>query len=298
MNYKLIIPNRRIRLYLLKLCDFIPDIVMIHIQFYLSKGYVLNVKNPKRFTEKLQWYKLYYRKNLMTLCSDKYRVRTYIKAKGLSDILVPLYGVFQNVEDINFAALPQSFVLKTNNGSHTNILCKEKENLDIYTTKLILKRWLRDWQCKVGREWSYYNIEPLIICEEYLPTDNRGDLIDYKFFCFNGVVFCLYVIVDRFLDSGIKLGIYDKNFTKLPFNRSDIPDVDRTLDAPKNFENMIKIAEKLSADFPHARVDLYNIEGRIFFGELTFYDGSGYKGYLPDSFDNILGEKFELPSEL
>lgn len=296
MNYQKIIPSRKLRLLVLKFLDFIPDKPMINLQFYLSKGFLPNLRNPKRFTEKLQWYKLHYKNSLLTNCSDKYKVREHVKSKELNHILVPLYGVYNHVNDIDFESLPSQFVLKTNHGSHTNIICTDKSSLNIEETKKTLKEWLTAWQGKVGREWSYYNIDPKIICEKYLEKDKTNDLIDYKFFCFNGKVFCLYVIIGRFLPDGMMLGIYDKDFKKLPYRRSDIRDINRPIDKPKNLEEMIKIAEILSSDFPHVRVDLYNIDGVIFFGELTFYDGSGYKGYIPDEFDYIIGDKFILPN--
>lgn len=295
MDYKKIIPSQDIRLKLLSLTDFVPDKTMIKLQYKISTGRTLNLKNPKRFTEKLQWYKLYYRNPLMTQCSDKYGVRQYVSSKGYEDILVPLYGVYNRAEDIDFEKLPDKFVLKTTNSSHTNILCEDKSKLDINNTIITLNKWLTKKSSKLGREWSYYNIKPRIICEKYLDKDENNDLVDYKFFCFNGEPFCLYVIVNRFINDGIKLGIYDTNFDKLPYRRSDIKGLNVDVSKPKNFEKMIEIARNLSKDFPQVRVDLYNIDGEIYFGELTFYDGSGYKGYIPDEFDFILGEKFQLP---
>jgi TupA-like ATPgrasp len=296
MNYKKLIPNQEVRLKILRLSDFIPDKEMIKIQYKIATGRKLNLKSPQRFTEKLQWYKLNYRDPLMTQCSDKYNVREYIISKGYEDILVPLYGTYDRAEEIDFDKLPNKFVLKTTNGSHTNILCENKSTLDKQETVETLNKWLTKRSSKLGREWSYYNIKPKIICEKYLEKDQNNDLIDYKFFCFNGKPFCLYVIVERFLEDGLKLGIYDTNFDRLYYRRSDIRGLSVDAVKPKNFDEMLKIAEDLSKDFPHARVDFYNIDGQIYFGELTFYDGSGYKGYVSDEFDFILGEKFKLPS--
>ena len=269
---------------------------MIRLQYKIATGRSLEINQPERFTEKLQWYKLYHRDSLMTQCADKYSVREYIKSKGYKDLLVPLYGVYDNAEDIDFENLPDKFVLKTTNGSHTNILCEDKSKLDIEATIEKLNGWLSKKAEKAGREWAYYDIEPKIICEKYLVKDENNDLIDYKFFCFNGEPYCLYVIIDRFLDEGIKLGIFDLDFNQMPFQRSDIAGIKTNVRKPQNFDKMIKIAKDLSKDFPHARVDLYNINGEIFFGELTFYDSSGYKGFIPDNFDFILGEKFKLPT--
>ncbi|MGM0897044.1 MAG: ATP-grasp fold amidoligase family protein [Bacillota bacterium] len=297
MNYKKIIPSQKLRLKLLKFGDAIPDKLMIKLQYRLATGRRLNLKKPESFPEKLQWYKLYYRDPLITKCSDKYRVREYLKSKGLEDILVPLYGVYENAEDIDFNKLPDKFVIKTTNGSKTNILCEDKSQLDIEHTKKTLNRWLNEWNGKIGREWGYYNVKPLIICEKYLEKDGNNDLVDYKFFCFDGIPSYLYVIVERFLQGGAKLGIYDMKFEKVPYRRIDIPHFTGNIEKPENYNKMIDIAKKLSEDFPHARVDLYNIDGKIYFGELTFYNGSGYKDHIPEQLDLILGEKFRLPKK-
>lgn len=294
MDYKKIIKNQKLRFFILKVLDFIPDRIMILVQYKISTGRFLNITKPKRFTEKLQWYKLNYRKDIITQCSDKFAVREFVSSLGLSDILVPLIDVYDDYNDINFNSLPKEFVLKTTNGSHTNILCHDKDNLDIENAKLEIKGWLSSWSSKMGREWGYYNIKPRIICEKLLPKDANNDLVDYKFFCFDGEPYCSYVIVDRFLEGGIKLGIFDIDFNLLPYKRSDINSLLNTIPKPKNYIRMLDIAKKLSKSFPFVRVDLYNIDGIIYFGELTFYDGSGYKGYSPDDFDFILGNKFKL----
>lgn len=295
MDYKKIIKNQQLRLKILKIVDFIPDKPMIKLQYKMATGRKLNLEEPKRFTEKLQWYKLYHRDPLMTQCADKYRVREYIKLKGCEDILVPLYGVYDKAEDIDFDKLPDKFVLKTTNGSHTNIFCEDKSKVDIEATRKTLNQWLKNWAGKVGREWAYYNIEPKIICEKYLQKDSNDDLVDYKFFCFNGEPVCLYVITGRYLEEGIKLGIYDTDFKKMPYRRNDVPELVENINKPKNFEVMLETAKSFAKDFPHVRVDFYNIDGQIVFGELTFYNGSGYKDFTPDEFDFELGKKFILP---
>jgi len=295
MNYMKILRNRKLRFIMLKLFDFVPDKLMIALQYKLSTGRWPKLKRPIRFTEKVQWYKLNYHNDVITICSDKYSVREYVSTKGLSDILVPIYGIYDNVKEINFKDLPKKFVLKTTNSSHTNILCTDKSQLNIELAKKTLNSWLNTWISKMGREWGYYNIKPRIICEKLLEKDTNNDLIDYKIFCFNGEPFCLYAIVERFLEDGIKLGIFDTEFNLMPYRRSDIRGLAKEVPKPNNFNRMLEIAKKLSSDFPFVRVDLYNIDGVIYFGELTFYDGSGYKGFIPDEFDFILGEKFKLP---
>jgi len=297
MNYKKIFTSQELRLRILGLLDFVPDKLMIYIQYYIATGRFLNLKNPSRYGEKLQWYKLYYRDPLLTQCADKYLVREYVSSKGLNDILIPLYGVYDNANEIDFDSLPSSFVLKTTNGSHTNILCKNKSNLNIENTKLQLNKWLLERTAKAGREWAYYNIKPKIVCEEFLDVSSENDLIDYKFFCFNGEPYCLFVIMDRTLKDGIKLGVFDLEFNQLKYQRSDTFTT-KNIKKPKNYDKMLYIVRVLSKDFPHVRVDLYNLDGKIYFGELTFYDASGYTIYDPDEFDYILGEKFILPEKI
>ena len=211
-EYKKLFKNKETRLKILKLLSFVPDKLMIKIQYKIKLGRKLNLKNPKRYTEKLQWYKLNYRNPLMTKCADKYEVREYIKSKGLENILNELYGVYDNPEEIDFNKLPNKFVLKTNHSSGTNIFCYNKSELDINSTKKQLDSWIKQ-KYQAGREWSYKNIKPKIICEKLLERDENNDLPDYKFFCFNGKVFCLYTMID-YVDNHEegKLGFFDRDF--------------------------------------------------------------------------------------
>lgn len=295
MDYKNLIPSRELRLRILGLTEFIPDRFMINLQYRIKTGRKLNLKDPKRFSEKLQWYKLYYRDPLMTKCADKYSVREYVASKGYEDILIPLHGVYDKVEDIDFQDLPYKFVLKTTNGSQTNLICKDKTKLDIETTKETLKKWLMNRTSKAGREWPYYNIKSKIICEKFLEKDINNDLVDYKFVCFNGEVAYVFVNSERESHDGMKLGIYNKEFKMLPYKRKGIKITKNITKKPANYEKMIQIAEELSKDFPHVRVDLYNIDGKIQFGEMTFFHGSGYVEFEPDEFDFKLGKEFRLP---
>ena len=298
LDYKKIIKNQEARLKILRLFDFIPDKLMVKLQYRIKTGRRLNLKNPTRFTEKIQWYKLYYHDHLMTQCADKYSVREYIAQKGLEDILVPLYGVYENVEDIAFDVLPNKFVLKTTNGSHTNIICEDKERLDIEETKKLIHQWLNTRPVKMGREWAYYNIKPRIVCEEYLQNVKDGELIDYKFYCFKGGVAYIRVIKNKNSSDGCIVGIFDNEFKQAPYYRKDYKKLKTKLEKPKSFERMLEIAKILSSDFPHVRADFYNIDGKIYFGELTFYESAGYSEYDPDEFDFILGNQFELPVKM
>lgn len=295
MDYKKIIKSKALRLKILKLLRFIPDSYMIQFQYKLKTGRTLNLNNPKRYTEKLQWYKLNYRNTEMTRCADKYLIHGFVKEKGYGEYLNELYGVFDKPEEINFDELPNEFVIKTTNGSGTNIICKDKSKIDVETVKLNLKTWLNDSCSNHGREWAYKDIKSKIIIEKMLERDKNNDLLDYKFFCFDGKVECLYVMTE-YTDnhSNGKLSFYDREFNKLKYRRTDYKEEDKRIEKPENFKKMVEIAENLSKGFPHVRVDLYNINGRIVFGELTFYTGSGYFSFNPDEYDYILGEKFKL----
>lgn len=296
MNYKKLIPNQDLRLKILGLADFIPDKTMIKLQYWIKTGRRLNLKNPIRYNEKLQWYKLYYRDPLMTQCADKYRVRDYVTSKGLKDILVPLYGAYNNADEINFDALPDKFVLKSNNGggNSTNIICRDKNEINIPEVKDIVDSWLLERTPKAGREWSYYDIKPKVIAEKYLKENSKYGLIDYKFYCFNAEPHYVKVAINTTSTKGPQNGIFDIDFKQLPYYRTEVGKITERIEKPKNFKYMCEIAKKLSEDFPHVRVDLYNIDGKIYFGELTFYDTSGYQIFNLEEFDFILGELFTV----
>ncbi|MEK4158202.1 ATP-grasp fold amidoligase family protein [Paenibacillus sp. FSL R10-2779] len=298
MDYKKIIKNQKVRLMILNALNFVPDKLMIKVQYKIKTGKKLDLEKPKRYTEKLQWYKIFYRDPIMAQCADKYSVREYVKSKGLSDILNVMYRVYDDVSEIDLNELPNEFVLKTTNGGGGNnvILCRDKRTFDDKENKRLLTSWLQPKKKNGGREWVYYNSKVKIIAERLLPLDENNDLPDYKFFCFYGKVYCLYTMIDYTENhSNGKLGFYDSNFNKLPYRRMDFMPIDKYLEIPKNFKRMIEIAELLSKDFPHVRVDLYNINGEIIFGELTFFNASGYTKFEPDEFDFILGEQFNLP---
>lgn len=441
-NYRNIIKSRELRVKILTFLGWIPDGIMLRLQYWLQTGRKLNLKNPKRFTEKLQLYKKKYRNSDMLRCTDKYEVRKYIADKGYGDYLIPLIGVFDKVEDIDYSKLPNQFVAKSTDGGGGNqvLVCNDKTLLPEQDFKKRLSEWMSARKIKkhVGREWAYENdyprriiIEQLISADDikkdlsdykffcfdgephycqmtndnstgeaidfydmewnhmpfrgmnlachnvktaaekptdfeqmkeaarkiskgfpfvrvdlysikegiyfselslypvssyghfspdelnekvveclslsedmligggrYLIYDNvvepLDDLKDYKFFCFNGKVAYIYGISDRRIGQSVQLGIYDADFHKLNVSRNDERPQEIPLLKPLNFDRMIAIAEGLSKDFPHVRVDLYNIGGRIYFGELTFYDGSGYMTFTPDSFDEEMGRKFDV----
>lgn len=301
MVYKNKIVSRQFRVKLLTYLTWIPDRIMLQMQYRVKTGRKLNLKNPTRFTEKLQIYKMKYRNQEMLRCTDKYEVRRYVEEKGLGEYLIPIIGLYEKVENINFSSLPQKFVAKTTDGGGGNqvFICRDKDQISYTQFINVLQKWMCSRKVKKhpGREWAYENNYPRrIIIEELIGLSEHNDLIDYKFFCFNGKVKYIYGISDRKMSKTVQLGIYDADFNKLDVSRNDERPQFEALQKPLNFDKMKFIAENLSKDFPHVRVDLYNTNGRIYFGELTFYDGSGYMTYKPDSFDEILGKEFDLNS--
>lgn len=302
MDYKKIIKSRETRLRILRTLDFIPDKTMIKMQYFIKTGRRLNLKNPQRYTEKLQWYKLYYRDPLMQQCADKYDVREYVRSKGLGYILNECYGVYERVEDIDFDSLPDQFVLKDTLGGGGNsiIICKDKATFDFENAKKQMQKWLSIDSNKKneGREWVYQGRKHRIIIEKYIESNpSEGGLVDYKFFCFNGIPQYLNVVADRKFGQKAAIGIYNIDFEKLPYVRNDERPLTFEIPKPENYDEMIEIAKILSEDFLHARIDLYNLNGSIIFGETTFFPGSGYMGFIPDNFDKIIGNAFILPSK-
>lgn len=291
MNYKKIIKNQSVRFKILKFLSFIPDKMMIKLQYKIKTKRKLNLKNPKRYTEKIQWYKLNYRNPIIKQCVDKYAVREYVKKKGLENILNKLYAVYDNAEEFNFEVLPQKFVVKTTNSSGTNIFCKNKENIKKEEIIEKLNRFLETKNIHAGREWAYYGINARIIVEEFLEDDVHEGIDDYKFLCFNGNPEYIVYDIDRFKNH--KRNFYDINWNYLDIS-SDCPNFGNTVEKPEKLEEMIKIAQILSEDFPAVRVDLYCVKNKVYFGELTFYPWSVYVDFQPDDFDFLLGEKFEI----
>ena len=282
------------------------------VEHYYSKwsgGRKINLKNPERFSDKLGWYKLYYRDELMRTCTDKASVREYIASCGYGDLLNECYGVYDRVEDIDWDALPKQFVLKdTLGGSSRSVkLVFDKDTLDIEETKKTLQTWIdkRKGYVSLAGEWVYEERPTRIIVEKLLISDPNDDLPDYKLFCFNGKMFCSYLMRkgrhcdgDQAFAMNYHVGenaFLDRDYKLLNVWRTDFDRITEQPEKPKNYEKMVEIAEKLSQPFPHVRVDFYNIDGRIIFGELTFFTNAGYIPFDPDSFDYEMGKAFVLP---
>lgn len=294
MNYKQYIKNQRLRFWILKILCFIPDAYMLKLQYWIKLSRKLNLRDPQRYTEKLQWYKTCYRNMLMVQCVDKYEVRKFVESKELRSILNELYGVYDKAEYIDFESLPQQFVIKTTDGGggENVLICLDKTELDIPATIHKVNSWLNRKDINAGREWAYTGIsKSRIVVEKYLINKDNPEagIQDYKFFCFQGKVYYIVYDADRYI--GHKRNFYDTHWNYLAVG-SDCPTIGDVIPRPSGLEDMIKVAEKLSKDFPHVRVDLYYIDERVIFGEMTFYPWSGYVQFLPDRFDYLLGEKF------
>lgn len=274
----------------------LPIKTQTRIEYKIKCGRWPDLKKPTRYTEKLQLYKMNYYTQQMVDCADKVKAVDYVRSKGLEHILVERYGVFDSIDEIDFSTLPDQFIMKSNTGSGNNYVVKDKKSLNIDDIRKKTKNWLKSYPSLFGTEKVYKGIKPKILIERLLPYNSKNDLPDYKFFCFDGKVFCLYVMKEatEIRDNG-KLSFFDRDFNKLKYYRLDYLPINEHVDKPTNYDLMIEYAEKLSAGFPHVRVDFYNIEGEIFFGELTFYTHGGYINFEPDEFDFILGEQFNLP---
>lgn len=271
------------------------DKLFLEKQFKEYMGYDINFDNPKSYNEKLNWTKLYDRNTLYTQLTDKYAVRGYVKKKIGEKYLIPIIGVWDNAVDIDFDALPNQFVLKCTHDSGSCFICKDKNTIVKEDVVKNLNGYLNKNYYYYNREWAYKDINPKIIAEKYM-GGRLNDLPDYKFFCFNGRVFCSYTMKNYMInhDDG-ECGFFDRDYNIMPLIRKDFKPICYQLPKPINYTKMIEVAETLSEGFPHVRVDLYNIEGIIYFGEMTFYNSAGYMLFDPSEWDYILGDMYDLP---
>ena len=288
---------KKVYLYVRMVLTMISPTLATRFIYRVMKGKKLNLKNPKTFDEKILWLKLntYYKNPLISKCADKYEVRQYVKSCGCGEILNELYYVFDNVDDINWESLPNSFVLKWNTGSGYNIICYDKEKLNIEDAKEKLKKWGRAKDYLKTAEIHYKYIPRKIICEKYLGTSDGILPKDYKFFCFNGKAKYVMVCVDR--EKGKpKLYYFDRNWNRVIVNKGDkdVPE-DFTIEKPKDIDKMFLYADKLSKPFPFVRTDLYYVEGKIIFGELTFTPHAGIDPKRLPEADLMFGQMLTLP---
>lgn len=276
-----------------KLLKKSPETLIKHV-FIKNFNKEINLESPRTFNEKLNWLKLNWYDERARMCSDKYLVRDYVRKKGLGHLLNPLCGkeVYKNPDQIDLSELPERFILKATHDSGHNIICTDKNKINMKLAKKKMKWWLKIDYSVMSGEWAYKNNNPRIICEEYLEDKEKGELLDYKFFCFNGRPEMIFLASDR--KNHAKSDFYDLNWNKLPFRWIYEPS-GKIFKKPEMLQEMIKYAAILSEGFPFVRVDFYEIKGQVYFGELTFFHGGGCGWFKPESVDLELGEKIILP---
>ncbi|NLJ18276.1 ATP-grasp fold amidoligase family protein [Globicatella sulfidifaciens] len=276
---------------------FVPDSLYLKIQFKTFLGENLNVNNTVTFNEKIQWLKLYDRNEEYTKMVDKYEVREYIKDKIGEEYLIPLLGVYDSFDEIDFNSLPSQFVLKPNHTSGDVYICKDKDKINYKELENKVNSWLKRKYYLIHREWPYKNVKPRIVCEEFIIDDSAEELIDYKFMCFNGEPKCLFVASNRNSETGLTIDFYDIDWNLMPFERK-YPNSGTKIAKPENFNKMVEFAKILSENIPFVRVDFYEANGKLYFGELTFYPGSGLEAFTPRSYDELLGSWINLPNKI
>ena len=262
--------------------------------YRIRMGRELDLENPKTYTEKLQWLKLYDRRPEYTRMVDKYAVKEYIARTIGPEYVIPLLGVWDRVEDIDFEKLPRQFVLKTTHDSGWNVICRDKETLDIPAVKRKLRHYLKRNYYGHNREWPYKHVPHRIIAEQYMEDSRQGELRDYKFFTFGGEPRVLYIAQGRGKGSPTVADFFDMDFNHLPFtidhDMAPVPP-----EKPVNFERMKELATRLSAGTPQLRVDFYEVDGRVYFGEMTFFHCTGTAPFHPDEWDRTFGDWVTLP---
>ena len=276
------------------LFNWLPDKPYLKLRFRASMGKKLNLKNPQTFNEKLQWLKLNDRKPEYTMMVDKYESKKYVANIIGEEYIIPTLGVWDKFDDIDFDKLPDKFVLKCTHDSGGLVICKDKSNFDKHAAKLKIEKSLKHDYFKWGREWPYKNVKPRIIAEQYMEDSALHELRDYKFFCFNGVADCVMVCVGR-STGNTKFYFYNKEWKLCRYNvlgKSIIGNGD--VKRPNNISDMFAIVEQLSQKIPFSRIDLYNVNQKIYFGEITFFPDSGFDPNLMPETDFYFGSKLNL----
>ena len=279
-----------------KLLWWMPDKPYLQLYYLAKLKKVLHLKNPQSFNEKLQWLKLNDRRPEYTMMVDKYLVRDYIREVLGEEYIIPLIGVWDSPDEIDFDALPDRFVLKCNHNSGVGMyICRDKSKMDVEAVKKELHRGLEQDYYLTGREWPYKNVPRKIICEKFMSdSPDASDFTDYKFFCFNGKVDCVMVCLER--SSGdTKFYFFDEDWKlkRLNIRGKNAPE-GFTIPKPSCMDEMFAIAAKLSQDMPFVRVDLYQSNDQIYFGELTFFPDSGFDGNLLSETDEYFGSLIDI----
>ena len=277
---------------------YVPDSLYLRRQYKKIMGKPLNLNNPHTFNEKLQWLKIHDRNPLYTTMVDKYAVKKYVADMIGEEYIIPTLGVWDKFDDINFDELPYQFVLKCTHDSGGLVICKDKSKLDMEKAKEKIEKSLKTNYYLLGREWPYKNVQRRIIAEKYMVDYSGNDLSDYKVHCFNGVPKVILVCSERFSDAGLHEDFYDVNWKRLDVKRPDHPSSDIEQPEPKELQKMLLLSEQLSRKYPFMRTDFYEVNGRLYFGEITFYPASGFDRFEPEEWDYKFGEWLSLPKSI
>lgn len=282
----------------IRISKLVPnDRLYLRVLYRILTGEKLNFASPETFCQKIQWLKLYNKSNECTQMVDKYGVRAYIREKIGEEYLIPCYGVYNSFDDIDFSELPDTFVMKTTHDSGGVVICKDKSLLNYDEARKKLERSLKRNYFWVGREYPYKNVQPRIVIEKLMSNEDGSDITDYKFFCFNGEPQILFYASERFnaFNEPAKFDYYDMYMNHLDMSSVGHKNAENLLSPFPEFSKMKDIARTLSTGFPHLRVDLYLINGRIYFGELTFHHDGGFVPFLPSEWNKVLGDMIILP---
>lgn len=291
IDYRKIIKNRELRLKLINLLRFIPDAPYLKMVYRIKTGKKLNLKNPQTYCDKLNWLKLHDIRPEYTRMADKVAVRGYLKEVLGEDICIPVLGVWEHYDDIDFDALPEKFVLKCSHDSGSTKVIKDKSTMNHEELRTFFGGRLKLNPFVLGREYPYRDIKPKIIAETYMVPEGENDINDYKFLCFGGIPKVVFIVTDRHSDC--RLDYFDMDFHHLPI-AAVYPNSDKSIPKPRLFEEMKIMAQKLSQGMRFVRIDLYEIDGKVYFGEFTHFDGGGFWPKEPEEWEYKLGELIRI----
>lgn len=278
--------------YIKNMLHLLPSELYLKLKFRNRIGRKLNLDNPKTFNAKIQWLKLNDRNDSYTQLVDKYEVKKIVADRIGEEFVIKTLGIYDTFDDIDFGLLPKQFVIKCTHNSGGIVVVKNKKKLDIGSTKKKIAKLLKENYYYQGREYPYKNVKPRILVEEYMKDDKNDDLTDYKVMCFGGRAKMIFTCTERFGD-GLKVTFFDLDWNKLPFERH-YPASKKRIPKPKNLKKMIELSEKLAKDIPFVRMDWYEINGKLYFGEYTFYPGGGMEEFSPEEWDEKIGDLIDL----
>ncbi len=275
--------------------NWVPDSIYLKLLYRLQLGEKCNLKHPVTYNEKLQWIKLHDRNPEYARMVDKYEVRSFITEKLGEEYLIPLYGVYDTFEEIDFSKLPEQFVLKCTHDSGSVEICKDKSAFDVEKAGERLKIAMKKNYYNAYREWPYKNVKPRIVAEKFMVDESGEDLKDYKIMCFNGKALIIETHENRFVEGKEHTQtFYDRNWKKLNIVQEGLLPTKENREKPKQLEELLALSETIAKDMYHARIDWYLINGKIYFGEITFFDGSGFEKFRSREDEEYLGKLISL----